>query len=188
MRKGGREREKNRLRSRRRKIRRKNERLKEQGKERKRGREKERTRYTEETQGQRGAECVQKNMPENSSSRDDQHEKLLRIQRVPNPFTENQRILTTAHSNVYKWETHFSTELMVQFKQKGVYAPRSQEAFWAECYFGNPRENQWWSPTSMQDNVQKNTSCRTGKKIVETKNYQGPKKLIHSMAPHRFSC
>jgi len=49
------------------------------------------------------------------------HEKLLRIQRVSNPPTENQRISTPAHSNGWKWEIHVSSELMVQIKQKGVY-------------------------------------------------------------------
>ena len=49
------------------------------------------------------------------------HEKLLGIQWVSNPSTENQRISTPAHSNGYKSEMHVSSELMVQIKQKGVY-------------------------------------------------------------------
>jgi len=49
------------------------------------------------------------------------HTKLLGIQRVSNPSTENQRISTPAHSNGYKWEMHVSSELMVQIKQKGIY-------------------------------------------------------------------
>jgi hypothetical protein len=49
------------------------------------------------------------------------HEKLLGIQRVSNPYTENQRISTPAHSNGYKWDMHVSAELRVQIKHKGVY-------------------------------------------------------------------
>ena len=49
------------------------------------------------------------------------HEKLLAIQRVSNPSTENQRISTPAHTLVVHTAKYVRSEMLIQIKLEGVY-------------------------------------------------------------------
>jgi len=66
-----------------------------------------------------------------------QHEKLLGIQRVSNPSSENQRISTPAHSNGWKSESTLVRSLWYKSNKRGYVGsnPRFREVSWAECRF-----------------------------------------------------
>jgi len=91
------------------------------------------------------------------------HEKLIGILLVSNPSTENLDI-NPGSLNGYKWEMPFSSELIVQIKQKGVYRvqnplPRSflggsrQEYIWVS-HVKNTSE-QFTSRTHLNESHQK---------------------------------